>query len=307
MNAPHNHRQFAATSVLSPAEEAAPTQPTSEMSIGELIAKANNLSVEQIESILTYQRENGVRFGEAAVALGLANTDDVIWALAQQFHYPYSSETNRSSLDPELVVGAQPFTEQAESFRAIRSKLIMQLFSEERPRHALAIISPESGDGKTFFAANIAVAFSQLPGRTLIIDADMRNSRLHNLFKLKEHSSGLSSILSGRAASRVIQSVSGLPSLYVLPVGVVPPNPLELLERPAFGLMMRELKTKFDRIIVDTPAMSSGADAAVVAARCGAAMVIARRDASRYSGAAEMIKTMRLANVELVGSVLNEY
>lgn len=307
MNAPHNPRQFAATSVLSPAEEAAPTQSPSEMSIGEIIAKANNLSVEQIESILSYQRANGVRFGEAAVALGLANTDDVIWALAQQFHYPYSSDTSRSTVDPELVVAAKPFTEQAEAFRAIRSKLIMQLFSEERARHALAIVSPESGDGKSFFAANIAVAFSQLPGRTLLIDADMRNSRLHTLFKLKEQSTGLSSILSGRAASRIIQSVTGLPSLYVLPVGVVPPNPLELLERPAFGLMMRELKTKFDRIIVDTPAMSCGADAAVVAARCGAAMVIARRDASHYVGAQEMIKTLRLANVELVGSVLNEY
>ena len=83
------------------------------MTIGEIIAKANNLSVEQIQSILEYQRTQGVRFGEAAVALGLANTDDVIWALAQQFHYPYTSENN-ARLDPELVVGSRPFSEQAE-------------------------------------------------------------------------------------------------------------------------------------------------------------------------------------------------
>lgn len=306
MNAPHHHRNFAATSAFSPLEESAHTEPQGDMTIGEIIAKANNLSVEQIQSILEYQRAQGVRFGEAAVALGLANTDDVIWALAQQFHYPYTSENN-ARLDPELVVGSRPFSEQAEAFRAIRSKLIMQLFSEERPRHALAIVSPESGDGKTFFAANLAVAFSQLPGRTLLVDADMRSPRLHTLFKLKEPSSGLSSILSGRAAQRVIQSVSGLPSLYVLPVGVVPPNPLELLERPAFGLMIRELKTKFDRIIVDTPAMSSGADAAVIAARSGAALAVTRRDASRFSSTQEMAKTLKMGNIELVGSVLNEY
>lgn len=306
MNASHNPRSFAATSAFSPLEEHAPTEPQGGLSIGEIIAKANNLSVEQIESILEYQRKHSVRFGEAAVALGLANTDDVIWALAQQFHYPYAQEQT-GQIDPELAVCTRPFSEQAEAFRAIRSKLIMQLFSEERPRHALAIVSPESGDGKTFFAANTAVAFSQLPGRTLLIDADMRSPRLHTLFKLKDPTTGLSSILSGRAATRVIHSVPNLPNLYVLPVGVVPPNPLELLERPAFGLMIRELKTKFDRIIVDTPAMSSGTDAAVIAARCGAALVIARRDASHYRGTQEMAKTLGMGNIELVGSVLNEY
>lgn len=287
-------------------EEHAPTEPIGERSIGEIIAKANNLTVEQIQSILEYQRTNEVRFGEAAVALGLANTDDVMWALAQQFHYPYASESN-GSLDPELVVGARPFTEQAEAFRAIRSRLIMRLFSDERPKHALAVVSPESGDGKTFFAANLAVAFSQLPGRTLLIDADMRNPRLHTLFKLKDHGTGLSSILSGRAASRVIQSVPGLPSLYILPVGVTPPNPLELLERPGFALMIRELKTKFDRVIVDTPALSCGADAAVIASRCGAALAVARRDNSSYLATQEMAKAIRMGAIELVGSVLNEY
>jgi chain length determinant protein tyrosine kinase EpsG len=296
---------FAATSTFSPVEEPGNDAP-SDLSIGEIIAKANNLSAEQIGQIVEYQRTHGVRFGEAAVALGLANNDDVMWALAQQFHYPYSAE-NQNPIDPELVVGARPFTEQAEAFRAIRSRLIMRLFTDERPKHALAVVSPQSGDGKTFFAANIAVAFSQLPGRTLLIDGDMRTPRLHDLFNLKDKGSGLSGILSGRAASRVIQSVPGLPSLYVLPVGVIPPNPLELLERPAFGLMMRELKTKFDRVIVDTPALSAGTDAAVIAARCGAALVLARRDNSRHAAMQELARTARMGSIEIVGSVLNEY
>lgn len=298
--------KFVGTSTFSAAEEHAATEPTTDLSIGEIIAKANNLTLEQIESILDYQRQNSVRFGEAAVALGLANTDDVMWALAQQFHYPYSSDGS-SSLDPELVVGARPFTDQAEAFRAIRSRLIMRLFSDDRPKHALAVVSPEPGDGKTFFAANIAVAFSQLLGRTLLIDGDMRSPRLHELFRLKDKGSGLSSILSGRAASRVIQSVPGLPSLYVLPVGIVPPNPLELLERPGFGLMIRELKSKFDRIIVDTPALSNGADAAVIAARCGAALVLARRDTSRHAAMQELSRAARMGSIDIVGAVLNEF
>ena len=281
-------------------------QLSSERSIGEIISEANKLSTDQIEQILGYQKDNGVRFGEAAVALGLANADDVLWALAQQFHYPYASE-GKNSLNPELVVGASPFTVQAEAFRTIRSHLIMKIYSDEGPRPALAILSPDSGDGKTYFAANLAVAVSQLPGRTLLIDSDMRNPRIHELFNLPSRSGGLSSILSGRAASKVIQSVKELPNLFVLPVGPTPPNPLELLERPALGLLLRELKTKFDRIIVDTPAMSLGTDGPVIAAKCGAALVVARQNQSRVPALQELVRTVKMSSAKLVGAIVNEY
>lgn len=295
---------------LGPLEESAEFQDTQpappEKSIGQLISEANNLSPTQIEEILDYQRENGVRFGEAAVALGLAKTDDVLWALAQQFHYPYANE-GRSTLDPELVVGNAPFTDQAEAFRTIRSHLIMKVYSTEGPRPALAVLSPDSGDGKTYFAANLAASFSQLPGRTLLIDANMRNPRIHELFKLSDRSGGLSSILSGRAASRVIQAVKELPSLFVLPVGPTPPNPLELLERPAFDLLMRELKTKFDRIIVDTPAASQGTDGAVIAARCGAVLLLSNQNKSRMPALNELVKTVNMSSAKIVGAIVNEY
>lgn len=280
-----------------------------ERSIGEIIRQANNLSPEQIEEILSYQRKNGVRFGEAAVALGHANSDDVLWALAQQFHYPYDTESDISkALPSELVVATQPFSTRAESFRTMRSHLIMRMYSDPiAPRKALAIVSPNAGDGKSYFAANIAAAFSQLSGRTLLIDADMRNPRQHELFRLNNGSAGLSAILSGRAASNVIQPVKQLPSLFVLPVGTVPPNPLELVERPAFGLLIRELLTKFDRVIVDTPASSLGSDGAVIAAKCGASLLIARQDHSRVDDLRRMIETSNIGTSKIVGTVVNEF
>jgi chain length determinant protein tyrosine kinase EpsG len=278
----------------------------SERSIGEIISEANSLSPEQIEHILAYQRENGVRFGEAAVALGLANTDDVLWALAQQFHYPYTSEA-RGTLDPELVVATRPFTEEAEAFRAIRSHLIMKLYSEDGPRAALAILSPNSGDGKSYFAANLAAAFAQLPGRTLLIDADLRNPRQHDIFKLENQTGGLAAILSGRAATKAIRSVKDLPNLFVLPAGTTPPNPLELLERPALGLMLKELKTKFDRIIVDTPAAIHGTDGAVTAAKCGAALIVARQNRTRIPSIQQLVRTVSLGPTKLIGSIFNEF
>ncbi|MDO9238292.1 MAG: polysaccharide biosynthesis tyrosine autokinase [Aquabacterium sp.] len=275
-----------------------------EKSIGDIIRETNNLSAEQVENILTYQREHNVKFGEAAVALGLANQDEVLWALAQQFHYPYANQTS-ARLSDELVVANKPFCDQSEIFRGIRGHLSSTVFNSPERNVALAVISAESGDGKTFFAANMAVALSQLGGRTLLIDADMRAPRLHDVFKV-ESKGGLSGILSGRAGGNALCKVVGLPSLYVLPVGIVPPNPLELLQRQAFGLLLQELTKKFDHVIVDTPSASSGIDARVIAASCGAVLAIARKDKTRADALHLLLGPLNRGATKLVGVVMNE-
>ncbi len=274
-------------------------------SIGDILRDARDLNDEQVERILQYQREHGVRFGEAAVKLKLVSADDVLLALSQQFHYPYAPEERRE-ISPELVSLNQPFSHQAEAFRAIRSQVMMRVFVDSAPRRALAVVSPDTGDGKTFFAANLAIALAQLGGRTLLVDADMRGPRQHAVFGLP-NDAGLSSILSGRAETQVIQPVQGVPSLFVLPVGITPPNPLELVERPAFGLLMRELCSKFDHVVVDTPAAIYGADAFVTAARCGAAIVIARKDASRIGALQDMVATLSESPAKLGGVIMNEF
>ena len=275
-------------------------------SIGAIISEKRNLSAEQVEQIVAYQRERGVRFGEAAIALGFASADDVLMALAEQFHYPYAPEERRK-LSPELVTLNQPFSHQAEAFRATRTQVMMRVFPEgESPRRALAVVSPNSGDGKTFFTANLAVTLAQLGGRTLLVDADLRGPRQHMVFNI-ENGAGLSSILSGRIESQVIQQIQGVPSLFVLPVGIVPPNPLELIERPAFGLLLREFTAKFDHVVVDTPAAVYGADASVIAARCGAALVIARKNASRIGALQDLVEILSETPAKMAGVIMNEY
>jgi len=274
-------------------------------SIGDIIAELRNLTADQVAKVLQFQIANGGRFGEAAVSLGLATKDDVLFALSQQFHYPYAPEEKRKC-GPELVALNEPFSPRAESFRALRSQLLMRLFTEATAHPALAVISADAGDGKTYCATNLAVTLAQLGGKTLLVDADMRYPRVHEVFGIENHV-GLSGILSGRTDKQVIQQVSGIPSLFVLPVGTTPPNPLELVERPAFGLLMRELSGKFDHVIVDTPAASLGADAAVIAAKCGAALLVARRDASRTDDLRELLASLQGAPVTMAGVVFNQF
>lgn len=285
--------------------------PVHDKAIGTIIREIRDLSAEQIEQILEYQRRNHVRFGEAAVALQLASADDVLEALSQQFHYPYATGVQQFQR-PELVALTRPFSAQAESFRAVRSQLMLGVFggrdtnTHTHTRRAVAVVSADAGAGKTFLAANVAVTLAQLGGRTLLIDADMRNPRLHEVFQIS-NATGLSAILSGRTESKAVQQIDDIPSLFVVPVGATPPNPLELVERPAFGLLMRELVAKFDHVIVDTPASAWGSDGTVIAARCGAAIVVARRHETRLRQLGDLVDSLQGNVDKVLGVVFNDH
>ena len=273
--------------------------------IGQILREKLRLSSEQVDSVLAHMRANGLRFGDAAVALGLATHDDVLQALSEQFGYAYATE-DRRKLSPELVTLNQPFSTQAEAFRTIRSRIMMTVFSEDQQKRALAIVSPDSGDGKTFFAANLAITLAQAGGRTLLVDADLRGPRQHEVFNL-ENTAGLSSLLAGRVDTQVVQQVTGVPGLFVMPVGVTPPNPLELIDRPAFNMLMRELVLKFDHVVVDTPAVVYGADAHVIAARCGAVLIVARENASRVVALQQLVAALSQSPARVAGVIMNEF
>jgi len=277
----------------------------SERLIGAILGRKVELGPARVDQILTYAREHGVRFGAAAVALRLVTQDQVLHALSEQFGYLYASE-DRRKLMPELVGLNQPFSLQAEAVREIRSQVMMRVFTGVKPRPALAVVSPSSRDGKTFFSANLAVALAQVGGRTLIVDADLRGPRQHLVFNV-ENTTGLSSVLAGHVDSKVIQQVPETPNLFIMPVGITPPNPLELIERPTFGILLRELTSKFDYVVVDTPAAVYGVDAQVIAARCGAALVVARKNESRVGALQKLVSALSDSTARMAGVIVNEY
>jgi len=98
-----------------------------------------------------------------------------------------------------------------------------------------------------------------------------------------------------------------MPNLWVMPVGIQPPNPLELVEGPAFGLLLREMMSKFDHVVVDSPAAVFGTDGVVIAARCGSALVVARKNSSRVKELQDMVALLQAGNARLAGVVMNEF
>jgi capsular exopolysaccharide synthesis family protein len=190
--------------------------------------------------------------------------------------------------------------------RALRSELSRQVFRDGEPAASLAVVSPQAQDGKSFLSANLALAWSQAGRRTLLVDADLRGPRQHQIFGM-DGGAGLSSLLSGRAGTEVIARVQDVPGLYVLPAGPLPPNPLELVDGPVFRDLMGELSSRFDQIVVDTPAGAYGADAGAIADRCAATLVVARRDASRLASLAALTARLSQGPARLAGVVMNTF
>lgn len=273
-------------------------------SIGAMLVDAGKISPEDAERILRYSKERSVRFGDAAIALGLASAADIQQVLSRQFAYPYLVP-GQSNVSEEVVAAWTPFDAQVEALRALRSQLLLRWFTGEGGQKTLAMVSAGRGEGRTHLAANLAVIFSQMGERTLLIDADFRNSRQHDLFGLK-NAMGLSTVLAGRSGVDAIQRVSGFVDLSVLCAGPTPPNPLELLGRDDFGVLMEQVADQFDIVIVDTPAAVLGSDFQLIAQKAKGALMVAHRNRTSMDSCRETSDEVRSAGAAVVGGVLNE-
>jgi Mrp family chromosome partitioning ATPase len=126
------------------------------------------------------------------------------------------------------------------------------------------------------------------------------------LFNLN-NSVGLSSLLTGRSGKETALRIHPQLRLFVLPAGIMPPNPQELLGRPVFDVVLERFNEQFDVILIDTPATNESADAQMVAKRAGAALVLARRNQTRHSHMVTAMRSLTQTGVNVIGSVMNEY
>ncbi len=284
------------------------TEPRSagdDRSIGAILIDSGRLTPEDAERILRKQKDESLRFGEAAIKLGLLKEEDIQFALARQFDYPYllSGESNVSK---ELVAAYQPFSRQVEALRALRSQLMLRWFNGSPDRRAISIVSSSRKEGRSYLAANLAVVFSQLGERTLLIDADLRHPRQHELFDLANRV-GLSQMITGRADESAIERVPAFMDFSVITAGSAPPNPQELLSRVSFSNMLASLSGRYDVIIIDTPAADDGADAQTVAVRTGSALLVDRENRSYVEDLHDLSDSLHHATAAVVGVVMNNF
>ena len=271
-------------------------------SMGALLLDAGKINASDAERIIILQKQKGMQFGDAAKALGLINDGDIQKALSHQFDFPFLA-ASEEHFSRELVAAYQPFSAQVEALRAVRGQLMLRWFIDVHK--TLAVVSPSRGEGRSYMAANLAIVFSQLGERTLLIDADLRNSRQQALFKL-QGGYGLSDVLAGRADLTAVTRVPAFRDLSILPAGTVPPNPVELISR-GLKSCLQQLQTQFDVILVDTPSAEQGIDAQIITSNCGGALLVARQDKTRLNDLQHLKQALQDAGSQSLGVVLTDF
>ncbi len=273
--------------------------------IGGILVEQGRLNSREVDEIQRYAKGNNIRFGDAAVQLQMLTRYDVDLAIAQQFKYPVLTCGGEGGVGADVIAAYDPQSEMVESLRILRSQLTLR-WLKGASRKILTIASPARGEGRSWVAANLATMFAQLGERTLLIDADFRHPSQHRYFNL-ENSVGLAELLTGRAGREIVCRIHPRLRLFLLTTGNLPPNPQELLGGSVFDAVLNLFAEQYDIVLLDTPAAAETADAQILAARAGAAIIIARRNYTRHAQLLAAMGSFTEIGVNVIGSVMNDY
>jgi capsular exopolysaccharide synthesis family protein len=205
-------------------------------------------------------------------------------------------------LDPMLVAALAPNSGAAEQYRQLRTRL--SLVDGGNNLRTVLITSPQKGEGKSLTAANLALTIAQeLQRRVIIVEADLRKPSLKQLFGLPP-GPGLTDYLTGAADLDEVMSFLPDYNLTVIHAGSVPSNPAELLGSTAMRRLLDQLRTRFDRVILDTPPVLPLADVAVIAPLVDGTLMVVRAGVTPKPAIENALRAFDSSR--LLGVVLNE-
>jgi capsular exopolysaccharide synthesis family protein len=189
-----------------------------------------------------------------------------------------------------------------EAFKTVRTNVLFS--SAEAGLRTVVVTSAGPGEGKSIVAANLAIALAQAGQRVLLIDADMRRPRVHEIFGTDQEP-GLSNVLTGNAKTNEAIRKSATSGLWLLHSGHIPPNPAELLGSRRYLDFIASLEEHFDWAIIDTPPVLVVADSSIAANHASGIVFVVASDKTNRHAAREAIEQLSAANARIIGSVLN--
>ncbi|MPS26828.1 MAG: polysaccharide biosynthesis tyrosine autokinase [Alcaligenaceae bacterium] len=280
------------------------TLPLSQETMGEVLIRTGRLNEEQVGRIIGLQSTANIRFGEAAIQLGLLSEREVQDILANQFNYA-RSQADGSTLFAHLAIARSPYGKEAEAIRQIRAGIAAQIPSSALS-YAFTVVSPEQGEGKSYLAASLAVAFSQAGKRTLLVNGNLRESGQTGLLASGQRAqTGLSTILAGRSPAILDAPLPDFPALTVLDAGPLPPNPTELLLEPALKHLLKAFSDRFELFVIDSPAANRYSDAQIIARQTDGYVSVVRRDLTSLDALQAMRGELAHTGAQALGSIYN--
>lgn len=185
-----------------------------------------------------------------------------------------------------------------ESYKVARTNIMFSLSAAHKK--IFAVTSYSKGEGKSTVSANLAISFSKMEKRVLLIDSDLRRPNLHNIFKI-DNSQGLSNIIGNMVDFDEAIKHSVLQNLDILTSGTIPPNPSELMCSSTFIDLVKRLSDEYDYIIFDTPPIGVVADALLLKDLIAGFVVVVRERSTTHGDLKKLLDSIKLADSKAIG------
>ena len=212
-------------------------------------------------------------------------------------------ENNSDETPVEMIVKREPLSQIAESYKAIRTSLL--LASANQPPKKILISSMSPQEGKSTSTSNMAIALAESGYNVMIIDCDLRRPRIHKIYKL-ENQNGLSSYLAGISdLDEIVQTDTQFPNMAFIPSGPIPPNPSELLSSKSFRNLISELEEPFNFILLDGPPVLSITDSVLLTDIADGLLVVCKAGSTTYDSIKRGLKVLNDVKAAIIGVLIN--
>lgn len=202
-----------------------------------------------------------------------------------------------------LIAHSFPESKISEEFRKIRTNV--HFVTNEQKHKIVLITSPNTGEGKSTTAANLAVSMSQQNEKVLLIDANLRKPSTHFIFNVT-NSVGLTDVLTGKTTLNEAVIDSEIGNLEVLLSGKLPNNPAELLSSPMMKELLQEAAKEYDSVIIDSSSVLEVTDTKILASLCDGVLLVLYKGNTQLEKAAEAKKVLEFSKAKISGVILNE-
>ena len=283
------------------------------------------LSPEKIKAVYELMPNESLSFADAALRLGFVTQEQIDDALAwaknrgtvesgglvqtairkiADNRQIVLAQGEKVTPGPQLILAHDADNPRSEKIRALRTELLL-LSEASSGANTIALLSASAGEGRSQLAAELAISFSQLGRRTLLVDADLRQPKQHVLFG-STNENGLGEAIA-RNQKAWFHPVDGLPQLSLLTSGSTPPNPLELLSDGRFSRVLQDWRKAFEFVILDTPPVKDYADGLAIATLAGRVIVLSRGQHTSFSETRDLLRRLASTQSQILGAVINYF
>jgi capsular exopolysaccharide synthesis family protein len=228
--------------------------------------------------------------------------------LAVVGHVPYltaAEEAGEGDPDPMLCAYYRPKSVEAEAFRGVRTALYFSTMG--KGHQVIQLTSPNKADGKSTVIANLAVSIAQSGKRVLLMDADFRRPRQHQIFRVENPQVGLATVMAGELSIPQAVRTTQVPGLFLLPCGPRPANPAELLTSPRFLELIAEARADYEYVLIDTPPVLAVSDPCVVAPHVDGVILTIRATKNNQPAALRAKDALVTLGANVVGVIVNGF